>query len=153
MKFMNSLCASVAICMALTTAPAHADMAHSAIDEINQIRKKNGRKPLAVNPDLTKAAQKHADELAKRGYGTRMTSGGHFGKNGSTHLQRIKRAGYKACLAVENVAWGQKNATALMAEWMRSKGHRDNLTHRKIRDIGLGFSAPKTWVMVGAKPC
>ncbi len=153
MKIIGSICASMATCMALTSAPAHADMAQDAVDQINQIRKQKGRKALTVNPALTAAAQKHADELAKRGYGTKMTSGGHFGKNGSTHLERLKREGYKACTAVENVGWGQKTASGVVNEWMNSKGHSTNLMHRKTRDIGVGFAPPKTWIMVGAKPC
>ena len=153
MKFLAPICASLAICMTLTSTPAFADMAQAAVDEINQIRKKNRRKQLIINPALTAAAQKHADELAQRGYGTKMTSGGHFGKNGSTHLQRLAREGYKSCLAVENVGWGQKTASAVVSEWMSSKGHKTNLMHAKIRDIGIGFSPPKTWIMVGAKPC
>ena len=153
MQPLTSICASMAICMALTSTPAFADMAENAINEINQVRKKKGRKTLVQDPALMNAAQKHAEELVKRGYGTRMTSGGHYGKNGSTHMKRIKRAGYNPCLAVENVAWGQKDAPTLVAEWMASKGHRDNLIHRKIRYIGIGFAPPKTWVMVGAKPC
>jgi uncharacterized protein YkwD len=153
MKFIGTICASMTLCMALTTTPAFADMAQAAVNEINQIRKQKGRKQLSVNPALTAAAQKHADELAQRGYGTKMKSGGHFGKNGSTHLERLKREGYKACLAVENVGWGQKDASAVVSEWMSSSGHKKNLTHTKIREIGIGFAAPKTWIMVGAKRC
>ena len=82
-----------------------------------------------------------------------MTTGGHFGKNGSTHLERLKRAEYKACLAVENVAGGQKDAASLVDVWMGSSGHRKNLIHPKTHDLRIGWSPPKTWVMVGARPC
>jgi uncharacterized protein YkwD len=153
MKTITTIAASLAICMAVTSTPSFADMAQSAVDEINQVRKKKGRKALTISVAMTKAAQKHADELAKRGYGTKMKSGGHFGKNGSTHLDRLKRVGYKACLGVENVAWGQKQATSVVDVWMASPPHRKNLMHPKIREIGIGFAPPKTWVMSGAKHC
>ena len=153
MNTITAIFAPLAICLAMTAIPASADVTKEAIAKINTIRKQKGRKALRLNPALMRAAQRHADELASRGYGTRMTSGGHFGKNGSTHMQRLKRAGFKACTAVENVACGQKDATTLINEWMGSAGHRTNLTNRKIREIGIGWSPPKTWVMVGARPC
>lgn len=142
------LCAIIAF-----SAPIDANMATDAVAEINQIRKKSGKKSLTANTDLMAAAQKHAEELADRGYGSKFTSGGHFGANGSKFNERIKREGYKSCTAVENIAWGQKSAQAVVAGWMTSKGHKKNLLNRKISEIGIGFAPPKTWVMVGARPC
>lgn len=46
MKIINSICASMAICMTLTSAPAFADMTQLAVDKINQAQKKKGRKTL-----------------------------------------------------------------------------------------------------------
>ena len=145
--------ATLTLCMALTTSPVTADMSETAVDEINQARKMKGRKALKLNVKLTQAAQKHADELVKRGYGTTLTTGGHYGKNGSKPSQRIKLAGYKACTTVENIAWGQEISSTVIDEWMGSAGHRKNLLNPKIREIGIAFAPPKTWVMVGARPC
>ena len=132
--------------------PTFSGQAEDAINLINKYRQKAGRKALAIDPELQDSAQKHADELVQRGYGTKLTSG-HKGKNGSTPLKRAKRSGYKACVIVENLAWGQKTASIVVTEWMGSKKHKENIMNRKAREVGIGFAAPKTWVFVAAKPC
>jgi uncharacterized protein YkwD len=137
----------------LTAFPVSANYSADVVDSINQVRKSSGRSALPVNAELSKAAQKHAEELVQRGYGTQLKSGGHKGKNGSGVRQRAGRAGFKACYIVENIAWGQKTPSALVTQWLNSSGHKKNLLDRKIKAIGVGFAAPKTWVFVGAKEC
>tara|TARA_R110002096_G_scaffold14582_2_gene50583 strand:- start:1070 stop:1549 length:480 start_codon:yes stop_codon:yes gene_type:complete len=159
MNKFGSIFAPMAFCMTLASfpvlasSPAATSVTHDMIQEINQARKQKGRKSLKPKASLMRAAQKQADELASRGYGTILKRGGHIGKNGSTNSDRIRRAGYKACTSLENLAWGQKSAEEAVTAWMVSAGHRKNLLNRKIRDIGVGFAPPKTWVMVGARPC
>lgn len=146
--------AAGAIVLALAGAtPVVADPAQDAIELVNAARSSSGRKPLVISSELTKSAQKHADELVQRGYGTKLKSGGHTGKNGSGVRQRAGRAGFKACYIVENLGWGQTTAKIAVDEWMRSKLHKKNLLDRKVKQIGVGFSAPKTWVFVAAKEC
>ncbi len=83
-----------------------------------------GRKrllPLSLSPDLTRAAQVQAADMARRG---KMA---HRGGDGSSPFDRIRRAGYPFQAAGENVAYGFAGVDAVMAGWMRSPGHRRNI--------------------------
>lgn len=154
-KITNSLIA-IAFAVTLTsTSPvlAQESIQQEALQMINDYRKKKRRKPLEFDAKVQKAAQLHAEELVKRGYGTKMTSGGHIGKNGSKPMARLRKRGHKSCSSVENIAYGQKTPAKLMADWAASKLHSDNLLNKKVKVFGLGFAPPKTWVFVASKPC
>ena len=71
--------------------------AEKARDLVNAYRKAKGLKPLKLQPALTEAARAHARDLAKW---DRIS---HFGSDGSNPWDRVKRAGYNAKLAAENL--------------------------------------------------
>ncbi len=84
----------VLICMALALAnraEAQSSGAGRVLTLINQARAGAGLAPLAMNSQLTAAAQGHADDMARNGVGI-----GHGGSDGSTPTTRILRAGYPA---------------------------------------------------------
>lgn len=117
---------------------------------VNAQRAANHRPALGRNAKLDRAAQDHACWMAGPG------QYGHKGKGGSTPKDRVKAAGYRSCLTAENIAWGQASAAQVMADWMASNGHRDNILRKGVREIGVGLSlldGRPGWVLVFAAPC
>ncbi len=115
---------------------------------INSYRKKHGLKPLKLHPLLNKAAKMHSRDLAKW---DRIS---HFGSDGSNPWDRVKRSGYKARLAAENVGTGQASLKEVMAGWKKSPGHNKNLLLRDAEHMGIALvQAPNTefrtfWTLV-----
>lgn len=119
-----------------------------ARDIINQYRRDNGLKPLTINAELTAAAKSHSRDLAKW---DRIS---HYGSDGSNPWDRVKRVGYKARLAAENVGTGQVTFDEVMKGWKNSPGHNKNLLLSDAQHMGLALVyEPKTefksfWTLV-----
>ncbi|MBX9684746.1 MAG: CAP domain-containing protein [Hyphomicrobium sp.] len=123
-----------------------------ARDLINAYRKENGLKPLKLNPELTEAAKGHSRDLAKW---DRIS---HYGSDGSNPWDRVKRSGYKARLAAENVGTGQIDFNEVMRGWKDSPGHNKNLLMSDADHMGIALvQDPKTefksfWTLVLGAP-
>ncbi|MBY0559543.1 MAG: CAP domain-containing protein [Hyphomicrobium sp.] len=126
--------------------------AEMARDLINAYRKKNGLKPLKLNPELTEAAKSHSRDLAKW---DRIS---HYGSDGSNPWDRVKRAGYRARLTAENVGTGQVNFNEVLKGWEESPGHNKNLLTPDAQHMGIALvQDPKTefksfWTLVIGSP-
>ncbi len=123
-----------------------------ARDIINQYRRDNKLKPLKLNAELTEAAKAHSRDLSKW---DRIS---HYGSDGSNPWDRVKRTGYKARLAAENVGTGQVDFQEVMKGWRASPGHNKNLLLPDASEMGLALvQDPKTefksfWTLVLAAP-
>jgi uncharacterized protein YkwD len=119
-----------------------------ARDLINQYRAEKGLKPLRFSAKLTEAAKEHCRDLAKW---DRIS---HYGSDGSNPWDRVKRTGYKARLAAENVGTGQINFDEVLKGWKESPGHDKNLLLSDGQEMGLALvQDPKTefksfWTLV-----
>lgn len=119
-----------------------------ARDVINQYRSEKGLKPLKLNTDLTEAAKAHSRDLAKW---DRIS---HYGSDGSNPWDRVKRTGYKARLAAENVGTGQISFDEVIKGWKDSPGHNKNLLLTDAKEMGIALvQDPKTefksfWTLV-----
>lgn len=126
--------------------------AQMARDVINAYRKEKGLKPLKLSPELTEAAKAHSRDLAKW---DRIS---HYGSDGSNPWDRVKRAGYKARLAAENVGTGQVDFNEVMKGWEESPGHNKNLLLQDADHMGVALvQDPKTefkafWTLVIGSP-
>jgi uncharacterized protein YkwD len=120
----------------------------AARDAINGYRRAKGLKPLKLDAELTAAARAHAQDLAKW---DRIS---HYGSDGSNPWDRVKRAGYNAKLAAENVGTGQASFDEVMKGWQTSPGHNKNLLQPEAQHMGLALvHDPKTefktfWTLV-----
>ena len=119
-----------------------------ARDIINQYRAEHGLKPLKLSTELTAAAKNHSRDLAKW---DRIS---HYGSDGSNPWDRVKRAGFKARLAAENVGTGQIDFSEVMKGWKESPGHNKNLLLGDADYMGIALvQEPKTefksfWTLV-----
>ncbi len=126
--------------------------AEMARDIINGYRKEKGLKPVKLNPELTEAAKGHSRDLSKW---DRIS---HYGSDGSNPWDRVKRSGYKARLAAENVGTGQIDFTEVMKGWKESPGHNKNLLLGDAEHMGIALvQDPKTefksfWTLVLGSP-
>lgn len=106
----------------------------AALAEVNAYRKKNGRSTLTLDERLSKAAAMQSANQASRSWI------GHEGPDGSKPKDRAARAGYRAKIASENVASGQKSFSDAMQSWEGSAGHRENLLRPQVTAIGVGMA-------------
>ena len=119
-----------------------------ARDLINAYRKEKGLKPLKLNAALTEAAKAHSRDLAKW---DRIS---HYGSDGSNPWDRVKRAGYNAKVAAENVGTGQVNMEEVLKGWQQSPGHNKNLLLADVEHMGIALvQDPRTefktfWTLV-----
>lgn len=103
-------------------------------------------RPLIHSPALQAVAQVQADDLRDA---QRL---GHVGADGSNLTDRLRRAGYAACAAAENVASGTPDIRSTIARWMDSPDHRANVLNPQVTQFGFAGSG-ETWVLVLARPC
>ena len=101
--------------------------------------------PLALEPRLSTAAQKHSDDMHANGFI------GHTGSDGSTLENRLAREGYGWLAAGENVAYGFHTPEGVMSAWLSSPGHCRNIMHPDMTELGVGRSS-LFWTQVFARP-
>jgi uncharacterized protein YkwD len=106
----------------------------AALAAVNAFRVKNGRGTVVLDARLTKAAAMQSETQAKRSWI------GHDGPGGSRAKDRAARSGYRAKIASENVAAGQKSFSDVMRSWEGSAGHRENLLRPEVTAIGVAMA-------------
>ncbi|MEM9214476.1 MAG: CAP domain-containing protein [Cyanobacteria bacterium P01_F01_bin.150] len=121
------------------------------------------KEPLAINLDLTDAAQGHSDDMLSRGFFS------HTGSNGSSAIQRIEDTGFplQTFRTPQNQLWSYgENISAKPLEdfnnpnadvtfqdienhiywaaagggWWPSTGHRDTILREGYKEIGVGIA-------------
>lgn len=106
---------------------------YDIVQRTNAFRATKGLPALAVNTQLTQAAQAYARSLAIE------DNWSHTGKDNSSPWDRIKAAGYDFSQAAENLAAGHTTAASALTGWINSPGHRANLLAYQVQEIGVGY--------------
>lgn len=97
--------------------------------------------PLTWNAQLAGAALAHSQDMAQNGYNE---ADPHAGSDGNSAQQRIERAGYTNWSSNgENVAAGYTvgGPNDVVAAWLASPGHCENIMNPQFREIGISFVA------------
>ena len=109
--------------------------------------------PLAWEDRLFSAAARHSDDMARHRYFS------HTGRDGRTPGQRVSAEGYRWWFVGENIAAGQTSASSVMAAWLASPGHCENLMRPQYTEVGVacvlapsGSPYGRYWTMKLARP-
>jgi uncharacterized protein YkwD len=114
----------------------------------------HGVKPPAdgvqLNDLLNAAAQRHAEDMAENNFMA------HEGSDGSMPGDRAGDAGYTGAVG-ENVARGYESADAVVAGWVDSDGHCNNLMNAGFSEMGVGHAVSQStgehfWAQVFGSP-
>lgn len=109
--------------------------------------------PVAWNERLFSAAARHSADMALHGYFD------HIGQDGRSPSQRISAEGYQWTYAGENIAAGQTSVDSVMASWLASPGHCENLMRGPYTEVGVacvvaptGATYSRYWTMNLGRP-
>jgi uncharacterized protein YkwD len=103
------------------------------LDSVNKLRQTGGVGPLQLNPQLTAAAATHARDMAVQ------NRPWHFGSDGSSPLDRARRAGYGAVMRGENISETYENEVETLAAWMTQTDTRAVIMDPLARDLGVAW--------------
>lgn len=108
---------------------------------------------LRWNAQLAAAASAQSSDMASR----RKLD--HAGSDGSTVVERSRRAGYNWTRIGENIAYGQWSPQEVLATWLASPAHCANIMNGEFTEMGAAFSRTAEgsagvlfWVQVFGRP-
>lgn len=102
--------------------------------ETNKERTQHGLGELAINAQLSQAAQAKAEDMVKRNYWAHVTP------DGNPPWAFIKATGYDYSSAGENLAYGFEGSDSTVAGWMGSTPHRLNMLNSGYQNVGFGMA-------------
>ena len=111
-------------------------VAGDVVDLTNVERSRGGRASLRANPRLMRAAQIHAEQMARSGRLAHVLPKAAYPRI----EDRLAAAQYRWQTYGENVALGQSSAAAALESWMHSRGHRANILNPDFTEIGVGLA-------------
>ncbi|HMM43376.1 MAG TPA: CAP domain-containing protein [Thermomicrobiales bacterium] len=113
---------------------------------LNVERQKAGLSALTNSRALNVSSYRHSLDMTTRDYFSENTKSPlAAGQSGPTPVDRMRDAGYpfpaSGWAAGENRAWGHQTASAVVAAWMASQVHKDNILNPLFTQVGIGFAS------------
>ena len=121
---------------AATEALAPSSITNALIAFTNANRERLGRTTLRASDGLMRAAQLHADQMARVGQLGHVLATATFPRP----EDRLAEATYRWRTYGENVAMGQSTAERALERWMGSSGHRENILNAAFTELGTGYA-------------
>jgi len=110
---------------------------------VNKARSENGLTELTLDKSLCAAAEIRAKEI--------VSSFSHTRPDGTSCFTVLKESGIGYRAAGENIAYGQRSASAVMNAWMNSSGHRANILGKSFGKVGIACfisGSTRYWVQM-----
>lgn len=89
---------------------------------------------LTWNSTLAGVARAHSADMATHGYFA------HNSQDGTDPGTRITRAGYRWSSWAENIAAGYPTPADVVAGWLASPGHCENIMSASVTELGVGYA-------------
>lgn len=121
------------------------------LDSVNALRRAAGVSEVQLNAELTAAAATHARDMAVQ------NRPWHFGSDGSSPIDRVRRVGYSGTLVGENISETYETELETLGAWMEQPDTRRIIVSPDATSMGFSWhqeSNGKIWwtlVMGGAR--
>jgi uncharacterized protein YkwD len=129
---------------ARTTGPTDREVV-SFVKLMNKHRVSLGLSALVWDSRAAAVAQAHSRDMFNRHYFS------HTSLDGRSTWDRLAARGITYWQAGENLAWGQGTGSAVLAAWLRSPGHRENIENASYTHHGVG-KVGTYWTHVFIRP-
>ena len=127
-----------------------AEIQFRMLDGVNALRQARGAAPVRLNSELTAAAKTHAGDMSVQ------NRPWHFGSDGSSPIDRVRRVGYSGRLIGENISETFETELETLAAWMETQETREVILDPRARDMGFAwFQEPSGkiwWTLVTGQP-
>lgn len=90
--------------------------------------------PLQRSATLDEVAAAHANDMARHDYFE------HVDLHGHSPADRLRATGYRERLVGENIAYGPQSANEVVAGWLHSPGHCENIMDPRFVEMGLALA-------------
>ncbi|MCA1774609.1 MAG: CAP domain-containing protein [Loktanella sp.] len=118
------------------------DIKFRMLDSVNTLRQAAGVTPVQLDPQLTAAAATHSLDMANQ------NRPWMFGSDGSSPLDRARRAGFRGRMLGENISESYETELQTLAAWMENTSTRTVILDPDARRMGFSWhqeDAGKLW--------
>lgn len=106
---------------------------YGLLDSVNSLRAASGLAPVQLNPYLNAAAATHSRDMAVQ------NRPWHFGSDGSSPIDRVRRAGYTGTMLGENISETFENEVETLSAWMSVPDTRNVVLDPAARSLGFSW--------------
>ena len=128
------------------TASQEAKIPFRMIDSVNALRAARGAMPLVYNAQLNAAAETHSRDMSLQ------NRPWHFGSDGSSPLDRVKRVGYAGHLVGELISETFETELETLSAWMSQSDTRDVIMDPQATQLGFAWHQEESgkiwWTLV-----
>lgn len=126
------------------------EIQYRVLDSVNTLRRARSAAPLALNAELNAAAATHSRDMAVQ------NRPWHFGSDGSSPLERVRRTGYPGIMMGELISETYETEIETLSAWMEQPDTRSVILDPFARDMGFAYhqdpSGKIWWTMVTGGP-
>ncbi|MEZ5674116.1 Cysteine-rich secretory protein family protein [Thalassovita litoralis] len=116
------------------------------LDSVNALRQASSASPLVLDGKLNAAAATHARDMSVQ------NRPWHFGSDGSSPLDRVRRVGYEGMLIGENISETYETELETLSAWMEQEDTRRVILDPAATKLGFSWFQEKSgkiwWTMV-----
>lgn len=119
-----------------------AKVQYRVLDSINALRQAAGAPALTFSANLNAAAATHSRDMSIQ------NRPWHFGSDGSSPIQRVKRVGYEGRFLGENISETYESDLRTLEAWLAQEDTRMVIMNADAQDIGFAWfqeASGKIW--------
>jgi len=120
------------------------------LDSVNALRQASGAFPLRLNAQLNAAAATHSRDMSIQ------NRPWHFGSDGSSPIERVRRVGYAGQLKGENISETYETELETLGAWMEQANTRGVILDKSTTEMGFAYFQESNgkiwWTLVTGAP-